>query len=291
VVGRLVAAGFCVRRRCPGEGFLLDREVGVQVDLGGADLLVPEPERDHGRVDAGVEESHRGGVSQDVWCDRLGPERRACRGGVRRVFREPVLDGVCAERPAGGGGEQRIVGSSFALACPDAQHGGGLLSEWRDALFSAFADAVDVRVGAEADVAEGEAGQLRDAQAGLRGEQDDGVITATDRGRSVGRGEQRVDSGSVRNVMSAWSRRLAGIARTRWIVLACSGCLSAAYLNSERIAASRVLRVRTLFARSCSRWSRNAPINAPSRSSISSGLGCLAVCWAANASGIGSVLR
>jgi len=119
-----------------------------------------------------------------------------------------------------------------------------------------------VSAGAEADIAAGEAGQLRDAQAGLRGEQDGGVIAATDRGRSVGRGEQRVEFGigEERDVMSAWSKRLAGIARTRWIVAACSGCLSAAYLNSERIAASRVLRVRMLFARSCSRWSRNAPI-------------------------------
>jgi len=40
----------------------LERHVGVEVDLCGLDLLVAEPERDDWRVDAGVQQSHRGGV-------------------------------------------------------------------------------------------------------------------------------------------------------------------------------------------------------------------------------------
>ena len=42
---------------------------------------------------------------------------------------------------------------------------------------------------------------------------------------------------------------------------ACSGWRRAAKRNSEWIAASRALRVRALLPRSCSRWSRNAPIS------------------------------
>lgn len=41
---------------------------------------------------------------------------------------------------------------------------------------------------------------------------------------------------------------------------ACSGWVSAAYRNSEWIADSPALRVRALFPRSCSRWSRNPGI-------------------------------
>lgn len=58
---------------------------------------------------------------------------------------------------------------------------------------------------------------------------------------------------------------------------ACSGCRSAAYRNSEWIAASRAFRVRGLLFRSRSRWSRNAVIRDESRSLTSSALGALPV--------------
>ena len=44
-------------------------------------------------------------------------------------------------------------------------------------------------------------------------------------------------------------------ALTRWINAACSGWRSAAWANSEWMAARRLLRVRTLLRRSTSRWS------------------------------------
>jgi hypothetical protein len=40
--------------------------LSVDVDLGRFDLFVTEPERDHGGVDAGVQETHGGGVAQHV---------------------------------------------------------------------------------------------------------------------------------------------------------------------------------------------------------------------------------
>ena len=76
-VGRAVAAGLAVGRRGAGERSFFEREVGVEVDLGGLDLLVAEPERDDGGVDAGVQERHRGGVPQHVRRDRLVVQRRA----------------------------------------------------------------------------------------------------------------------------------------------------------------------------------------------------------------------
>ena len=50
----------------PVEGSLFEGHVGVEVDAGGLDGFVTEPESDGGDVDAGVEEPHRGGVSQRV---------------------------------------------------------------------------------------------------------------------------------------------------------------------------------------------------------------------------------
>lgn len=42
--------------------FFFQLEVGVQVDLGGIDADVSEPERDHGGIDPSVQESHGAGV-------------------------------------------------------------------------------------------------------------------------------------------------------------------------------------------------------------------------------------
>ncbi len=59
-------------------------EVGVEVDLGGVDLLVAEPERDDGGVDAGVQQPHGGGVAQRV---RRDVSCRAAMGSARRRWR------------------------------------------------------------------------------------------------------------------------------------------------------------------------------------------------------------
>ena len=43
----------------------------MKIHLRGLDLFMAQPKRDNGRVDAGVQEPHRGGVTQDVRRDRL----------------------------------------------------------------------------------------------------------------------------------------------------------------------------------------------------------------------------
>ena len=53
-VGCPVSARCCVRRSRAGEGLFFERKVGEQVDLGGFDALVAEPERDDRDVDAGL---------------------------------------------------------------------------------------------------------------------------------------------------------------------------------------------------------------------------------------------
>ena len=52
----------------------------MEVDLGGLDLLVAEPERNHRGVDTGVEQSHRRAVTQHVQGDILLAEPNALIG-------------------------------------------------------------------------------------------------------------------------------------------------------------------------------------------------------------------
>jgi hypothetical protein len=54
LVSGLVAAGWDIWWRGSVECLFLQREVGMRVDLGGADVVVAQPQRDDGVVDAGV---------------------------------------------------------------------------------------------------------------------------------------------------------------------------------------------------------------------------------------------
>ena len=99
--------------------------------------------------------------------------------------------GVAAEPAAGAGRKQRVVGTAGALVEPGGEHGVGVGGERDGALLSAFALAADVRAGAEHDVAAVEADQLGDAQAGVDGEGEQGVVAAPFPALAVGRVDQR----------------------------------------------------------------------------------------------------
>jgi hypothetical protein len=51
-----------VHRRGPRQRALFEGEIRVQIDRR-LHLLVPEPQGDHGRINAGVQQSHRRGVT------------------------------------------------------------------------------------------------------------------------------------------------------------------------------------------------------------------------------------
>jgi len=77
------------------EGLFLHPHVGVDVDLGGRDRLVSEPEGDHCLIDAMIEQVHRGAVAERMWRDSLRSEAWA---GARR--RQAVLAHQMFERIA-----------------------------------------------------------------------------------------------------------------------------------------------------------------------------------------------
>src|SRR5882762_6210486 len=96
--------GGAVRARA----FSLISRWGVQVDRGGVDAFVSEPERDDGGVYSGFEQAHGGGVPQDVGGDVFGVQRWAGGCGGALVAGESALDGVAAQWLPGSCREDRI---------------------------------------------------------------------------------------------------------------------------------------------------------------------------------------
>ena len=83
-----------------GEHRLFQREVGIEIDLGRLDRFVPEPDRDKGSVDPGLEEFHRGSVPKDVRSDSLLGQRPAGLLGLGDMPGNQPLDSVGAEASA-----------------------------------------------------------------------------------------------------------------------------------------------------------------------------------------------
>jgi len=200
------------------------------------------------------------------------------------VLGQPSFQRVSAQGGSVAAGEQRIVGRSAAFGHPGADDRGGCRGERGDALLTALAQAADVRSGVQADVCAGERGEFGGPQAGLDGEDQQGVITAPGPAGSVRGGEERgaFGLGEVGDEPAVKS-----LGRDRQDALD-DGCVLWVLEGREAeecvYAARRALRVLTLLPRSVSRWSRNAPIKGASRSVISRREGALQVRWAAKAS-------
>jgi hypothetical protein len=100
---------------------LFDRQIGMQVDLGGLDVFVSKPKRDHRGVDAGMQQSHCRGMPQDMHGHRFPHQRRTDAAGHLHVFGEPMFESVATERFAGARHEERSPRRTAALCKPDAQ--------------------------------------------------------------------------------------------------------------------------------------------------------------------------
>jgi hypothetical protein len=135
-----------------------------------------------------------------------------------------------------------------------------------------------VGAGAKVDVGDGQCGQLRDPQAGCDLQRQQGVVASSGPGGLVGGVQQRVglglgevgDEGLV--VAFGWDRQ--DSLDDRGVL----GVVQGGEAEQGVMAARRALRVRTLLPRWCSRWFRNAPTSAASRSATSRREGALPVC-------------
>ena len=79
------------------------------------------------------------------------------------MFANQALHCVATEASTGAGREQRLVRLPGAFGQPNPEHGLGGRGQRNGAVFAAFAEAAEVRAGAEADVAAVQVDQLGQA--------------------------------------------------------------------------------------------------------------------------------
>jgi len=69
----------------------------MQIKLGGLDILVSKPERDHRCVYSGPQQTHRCGMPEHVHGHRFLGEGGTGIGSQLHVFGEPVFESITAE--------------------------------------------------------------------------------------------------------------------------------------------------------------------------------------------------
>jgi len=121
----------------------------MQVDLCRLAAGVPEPQGDGHDVDSGLEQTHRGGVSEDVRGDPLARQRRAWAGCAGGVEVQPCRYRVAAQRATGPGREQRGGGSAGEFSCPGAEDGNGFGGHRCGPVLATLAVAEDMRAGVQ----------------------------------------------------------------------------------------------------------------------------------------------
>ena len=189
-----------VERDGLGEDLLFQRQVSVEVDLGGVDGLVPQPERDHGLLHAGVQQVHRRGVPQAVERDVFLLEGGAALAGDRDVLFQKTINTVGAQSSAADAREHELALVWIRFIEPCREYGGDRLAERDDALLAALAVDFDVGARAERHVLTLQACHFRQAHAGLQGRQQQRMVPAADAGGLVGSVQEGVDLGTCQEV-------------------------------------------------------------------------------------------
>lgn len=128
------------------------------------------------------------------------------------VLGQVVFDCVTAERPPASSWEERVGGAAGSLEEPGTERGHGAGGQRCDALLPSLTVAVHVRSAAEMDISAGQSRELGGAEPGLDGKEQQRMVAPASPGCDI----------------SARSNRFGGMASTRWITAACSGCRSAA---------------------------------------------------------------
>jgi hypothetical protein len=102
------------------ESLAFDGHVGVEVNACRCLCFVAEPQSDDSGIDAGLEETHRCGVSQGMYGDVLAGEVRADGRGLGQMEGEPSLNGVGGKRETARIREKGLAGTGRPLlkVCP-----------------------------------------------------------------------------------------------------------------------------------------------------------------------------
>jgi hypothetical protein len=123
---------------------------------------------------------------------------------------QQVLYAVDAETLAFGVGKQNVSVTSLWLTQPGFQDDKAGSGDGRTAFFAPLSNYPHVGTGSQDDVLALESGHLREAQAGLYGQQYEGVITPARPGVLIGGGQQDIDFGTSEKLDQGPGKTLAG---------------------------------------------------------------------------------
>ncbi len=104
-----------------------------------------------------------------------------------------MLHGIGTQTTAVDSGEQSHDAVGSGLLQPGAQYNHCVCCQWGTPFLAAFAEAANMRTSAEDDIINIELGELRQYQAGLHGEQQQSVISASQPRFCVGCCEDSLD--------------------------------------------------------------------------------------------------
>ncbi len=136
----------------------------MHVDLGCLGGFMAKPERDHGDVDARMQETHGGRMSEDVGRHLFRSEGRAANSSRGDMFGHDGSHCVATQSCSPmGSRKKRIIGLTALLVGPCLQHCDRRLGEGGDALLSALPGAPHMCPTSELDVLTSEPDQLGDA--------------------------------------------------------------------------------------------------------------------------------
>lgn len=161
----------CLRLQC---------KVGFQVHLCSRLRLVAKPKGDDRAVDSALQKVHCRGMPEHVWGEALRLDRRAALGRDRSVLGQAPLHGVPTQVATTRAGKERLLGRSTAVSQPRPERSHGTAAKGGATLLSSLAEAADMGAAIETDVFALQADELGDAKAGLKGKQEEGVVTTTD---------------------------------------------------------------------------------------------------------------
>src|ERR1700730_13350040 len=114
-----------------GERLFFHLQCGIEVDLGSLEVLMAEPERDGGSIDALTKQVDGYGVPQTVDRDAFLPERGTGVGCGAAVLAEQVLDTMNSQSPAARIGKQKMVFAPLRFAQPGFQYNPSCFGERR----------------------------------------------------------------------------------------------------------------------------------------------------------------
>jgi hypothetical protein len=102
--------------------------------VSGRGALVPEPQRDHGKIDASLQQMHRRRVTERVQRDPLGFQRLALNPGGANRTPESLLHARPGEGAAAAVGERGTIRCGRQASEPALEHPRSLPPEWDPAL-------------------------------------------------------------------------------------------------------------------------------------------------------------